>query len=112
MASYRKFVSPYSVELGDLGCESAIVEGINDCASIDATPNGILCTFKKGKMARTVLFRQGLLDSGWREEEAPVLHEVPAPMTAEEANRINAAAFPMAKRGRPPGSKNKPKGGG
>jgi len=73
--SFRKYVSPYALELGDLESGDCFVEGQRSCTKIEETSSGIRCTFEREGKTRSVLCLQGVLDSGWVEKRGPVLCE-------------------------------------
>ena len=141
--SFRKYVSPYALELGDLESGDCFVEGQRSCTKIEETSSGIRCTFEREGKTRSVLCLQGVLDSGWVEKRGPVLciefdpekhpadlDPYPVELRAERAMREDRETLAeqqaevlaegqrqaekdrahQPKRGRPPGSKNKPRG--
>ena len=105
--SFRKYVSPYALELGDLESGDCFVEGQRGCTRIEETPAGIRCSFEREGKVRTVLCLQGVLDSGWVELDADDESFKPDPQALRDAAE---RALSTPRRGRPPGSKNKLKG--
>ena len=115
--SFRKYVSPYALELGDLESGDCFVEGQRSCTKIEETSSGIRCTFEREGLTRSVLCLQGVLDSGWVPKLEPLVIGEVAVKYPNEARILNEAFVAGAeaeqttpKRGRPPGSKNKPRG--